>query len=401
MDNVVKKMKIALVHDYLKEYGGAERVLETLHEIWPEAPIFTTVYLPEFLGPHRDRSEKWDIRPSILQRIPFKEKLISPFRIIAPFIFRSLDLWKYDVVIVSATGAYSSNLITKGKAIQICYCHTPPRYLYGYRTAREWKKYWPIRILAEISNHFLRILDFKSAQNVDYFVANSKEVAARIKKYYCRDAKVIYPPVEIQTPDVAIEFNIGCGLASHIGGGGYFLAGGRLAKPKRVDLAIVACTKIKLPLKVFGKEFAGYGEELKKIAGPNVEFLGEITDEEKWRLMAGAKAFIFPAEEEDFGITPVEAMAAGTPVIAYRSGGVVESVIEGKTGVFFDPPSRKASEGRGEPTVESLVRAIKKFEKMEFKPKDCIRQARKFSKERFKSGMRKFVENVYLQRHDK
>lgn len=361
-------MKIALVHDYIKEYGGAERVLEALHEIWPKAPVYTTVYLPEYLGPHKERLSHWNIRPSVLQGVPLKNKLISPFRIIAPLIFENMDFSKYDAVIVSATGAYNPNLIKKGKATQICYCHTPPRYLYGYPTARNWKNNVIFRFFGEIANHFLRIVDFNSAQNVDYFLTNSNEVAARIEKFYRRDSTVIYPPVDM--PE----------LKEKIKKGNYYLAGGRLARPKRVDLAVKACKRLNLPLKIFGKEFAGYGEELRQAAGPTIKFLGEVTDEEKFKLMAGARAFIFPAEEEDFGITPVEAMAMGTPVIAFRSGGVKESVIEGKTGIFFD-----------ESSVESLVKAIKKFNQMKFKPEDCREQAKKFSKERFMTAFKKTV----------
>ena len=175
-------MKIALVHDYIKEYGGAERVLEALHEIWPTSPVYTTVYLPEFLGPHKERFKSWDIRTSFLQYIPLKEKLISPFRIIAPFVFKRFDFSRFDVVIISATGAYSPNGIKikdqrskiksttqKSKVlnnnytlyakrylpIHICYCHTPPRYLYGYATAREWKKNIIFRVIGEIGNHIL------------------------------------------------------------------------------------------------------------------------------------------------------------------------------------------------------------------------------------------------------
>ena len=367
-------MRIALVHDYIKEYGGAERVLETLHEIWPKAPVYTTVYLPKFLGPHRARFAKWDIRTSPLQWIPMKGKLISPFRVIDPWIFKSWDFSKYDVVIVSATGAYTPNLIKKGKAVHICYCHTPPRYLYGYPTARNWKNNAVFRVLGEVANHFMRMTDFEAAQLPDYFIANSKEVAARIEKFYRRDSTVIYPPADI--PSINHQ-----PLA--INRRGYYLAGGRLARPKRVDLAVKACTKLKLPLKVFGKEFAGYGEELRKMAGSTVEFLGEISDEEKFRVMAGAKAFIFPAEFEDFGITPVEAMAVGTPVIALFSGGVKETVIEGKTGIFFD-----------EPTVKSLSSAIRSFDKSihrSITSEACIRQAQKFSKERFKKEVFRFI----------
>src|SRR3989344_1952346 len=198
-------MKIAIVHDYIKEYGGAERVLEALHELYPEAPVYTSVYLPQFLGPHRERFEGWDIRESWVRFLPFRAKLISPLRLIATFVFRSFDFSEYDVVIVSATGAYTPNMIRiknhelrikenqeqktndqRPKTIHICYCHTPPHYLYGYATAREWKKNPYIRVIGEIMNHFLRMVDFKSAQNVDFFIANSEEVASRIKKFYRR-----------------------------------------------------------------------------------------------------------------------------------------------------------------------------------------------------------------------
>src|SRR3990172_13084850 len=201
-------MRIAFVHDYIKEYGGAERVLEALHEIWPTSPVFTTVYLPEFLGPHKERFKDWNIKTSFLQYLPLKEKLISPFRLVAPLVFKTFDLSKFDVVIISATGAYTPNTIkvksqpssraqVEGKSkvkstVHICYCHTPPRYLYGYSTAREWKKNLIFRVIGEIGNHFLRLIDFKSSQNVDYFIANSKTVAGRIKKFYRREAEVIY-----------------------------------------------------------------------------------------------------------------------------------------------------------------------------------------------------------------
>lgn len=367
------------MHDYIKEYGGAERVLEALHEIYPRAPVYTTVFLPEFLGPHKDRFKNWNIHTSWLQYIPFKEKLISLFRIVAPLIFSNWDFSKYDVVVVSATGAYTPNLIRKGRALHLCYCHTPPRFLYGYPTAREWKNNVIYKVLGEITNHILRMIDFKSAQNVDCFIANSKNIVARIKKFYRREAVVIYPPVVVgkikQARHNARE---------------YFLAGGRLARPKRVDLAVVACTKLSLPLKVFGKEFAGYGDELRKLAGANVEFLGEVTEEEKWELMAGAKAFIFPAEEEDFGITPVEAMACGTPVIALRSGGVVESVILDKTGLFFDQPN-----------TDSLVNALRQFETKQWDRAAIARYAQRFNKERFKREISAFVKQCLIKENKK
>ncbi len=366
-------MKIALVHDYLKEYGGAERVLEALHEIWPKAPIYTTVFIPRFLGPHRKRVEKWNVKPSFLQYIPMKGKLLSPFRFIGPLIFKSMNLKEYDVVIVSAAGTYTSpNFINVGpKTLHVCYYHTPPRYLYGYPTAASWQDAWwkkGLYVLGKIPMHFLRMADFKAAQRPDFVLANSKEVAARIEKFYRRKAKVIYPPVDIPKKLIKPKKK------------NYYLAGGRLARPKRVDLAVKACTELELPLKVFGKNFAGYGDELRKMAGPTVEFMGEVTDKKKWELMAGAKAYIFPAELEDFGITPVESMAAGTSVIAFRSGGVMETVIDGKTGVFFD-----------EASTVSLIKGIKKFEKSNIKSEDCLKQAKKFSTERFKKEMETFI----------
>jgi len=361
-------MKIAIVHDYIKEYGGAEKVLEELHNLFPKAPIYTTVYLPKFLGPHRKRFKKMDIRTSVLQYIPFKSKLISPFRLLAIPIFKLWNFSKYDFVIVSATGAYQPNLINKGKAKQVCYCHTPPRYLYGYSTARNWQKLPGINILASIANHFLRMVDFKSAQNVDLFIANSREVRSRIEKFYRKNSVVVYPPVSLSTKQKSIKK------------GNFYLAGGRLARPKRVDLAIRAANKLKLPLVVFGKGFAGYGKELKKIAGKTIKFVGEVSEKEKIKLMSQAKAFIFPAEEEDFGITPVEVMSVGTPVIAFYSGGVKESVIEGKTGIFFKKHS-----------VDSLISAIKKFEKIKIDSKGCIKQSLNFSKDNFDKKIKKII----------
>lgn len=378
-----KKMRVALVHDYLKEYGGAERVLEMLHEIWPDAPIFTSVYLPDYLGPHRERVRKWEVKPSFLSSIPLKAKLISPFRLVTPLVFRKMDFDDYDVVIVSATGAYSPNSIKKGKALHICYCHTPPRYLYGYPTARDWKKNLFFRVAGESANHFLRIEDYNSSKNVDHFIANSKETASRIKKFYRRGAEVIYPPVDIPTKgSVSKKRKLK----------DYYLAGGRLARAKRVDLAIEACIGLGLELKVFGKEFGSYGSKLKEKYGSKVEFLGEITDKEKFRLMSEAKAYIFPSEHEDFGIAPVESMSVGTPVIAYRSGGVVETVIEGKTGVFFDHP-----------TIESITSVVRRFESKEYQgisSEECRVQARKFSREKFKRKMLDLVRGKIGRRID-
>jgi glycosyltransferase involved in cell wall biosynthesis len=370
-------MKIAIVHDYLKEYGGAERVVETLLEIWPDAEVFTTVYSPEFLGPHRERVEKWKIHTSFLNKIPLKNKLISAFRLFGPWVFKCFDLSKFDVVIVSQSGTYvSPNIIKKSKkTIQVTYCHTPPRWLYGYKVAGNWdrgvKKI--IRdIIGPIPMALFRIADLKAAQLSDYYIANSQEVSDRIKKFYGRDSIVIYPPVEI--PAASIK--------STEGESGYYLAGGRLARSKHTELAIEAANKLKFPLKIFGRSFSGFGKELQEIAGPTVEFLGELSEEDKWKYYKNAKAFLYPSEDEDFGIQAVESMAVGTPVVGYGKGGVLETVIEGKTGILFDSL-----------TVSSLISAIKRFENTKISSDACVEQAKKFSKERFKSEMRGFVES--------
>ncbi|MBI2032196.1 MAG: glycosyltransferase [Candidatus Levybacteria bacterium] len=263
-------------------------------------------------------------------------------------------------------------------AVQICYCHTPPRYLYGYETARDWKKSYTSVVIGTIAIHILRMFDFKYSKNVDYYIANSEETRRRIQKFYRRDAAVIYPPVEIKNHESRIM---------NQGKGEYYLTGGRIARAKHTDLILEAFAKNGLPLKIFGKGFAGFEEELRKKFGKykNIEFLGEVGDEEKDELMKGAKAFVFASEDEDFGIVPVEAMMAGTPVIAHRSGGVLETVIEGETGLFFD-----------EFSVESLNNAIKKFETLRraqgmFDSAKIKQHAQKFSKERFEREIKEFV----------
>ncbi len=368
-------MKIALVHDYIKEYGGAERVLETLHEIYPDAPIYTSLYFPEFLGPHKERFKKMDIRTSWMQRVPFAYKLISPLRLLSPIAFKTLDLSEFDVIIVSQTGAYFPNLIQKSKKQKlITYCHTPPRYLYGYKTARDWKKHKVLAAFAEVANHFLRMVDFNASKNVDRFIANSQEVASRIQKFYRRDAAIIYPPVDIHRESK---------VASSKKSTNYYLAGGRLARAKGMDVIIDAFIKNGKPLKIFGKGFAGFEDELKaKISDQksSIEFVGEVSDEEKLELMKGAKAYVFASYDEDFGITPVEAMSIGTPVIAYKSGGVQETVVDGKTGIFYSPN-----------TPDSLVEAVKKFEKLKINSEECHKQADKFSRERFMENIKTLI----------
>jgi glycosyltransferase involved in cell wall biosynthesis len=367
-------MRVALVHDYLVEYGGAERVLEALHEIWPKAPLYTAYFNPRGLGPHAKKFDDWEIKISWARYLPGLPEMLSPYRLFAPLFFESFDFSDFEVVISSTDSYFAKSIITKPETLHICYCHTPPRALYSYPVGFQWRKFFPTRVFSKISTHFLRIIDYLAAQRVDFFIANSKNTAARIKKFYRREARVIYPPVDVEKIRNS-KFEIR-------NSGDYFLFVSRLGKEKRADLAVRACSKLALPLRVVG----GGPEEkrLKTIAGSTVEFLGHLSDERLWQAFADCQAVIFPAEEQDFGIVPVEAMAAGKPVIALAQGGVLESVIPGKTGEFFEKP-----------TVESLIEVLKSFDVTKYQGKDCRKQAEKFSKARFKKAMKKFVEQKW------
>ncbi|MDO8503944.1 MAG: glycosyltransferase [bacterium] len=382
-------MKVALAHDFLTEYGGAERVLEALHEIWPDAPVYTAFCDPDGLGPHKERFANWKIKTSWAQHVPFFKKLYSPLRFLAPYLW-NFDFSKYDVVISSTNMYFAKNIPTSRKAsrgkpaVHICYCHTPARALYGYATQRDWKKRWYIRIYVSLVNHFLRIMDFKAAQKPDFFIANSKEVQARIKKFYRRDSTVIYPPVEVSK----------VGKVPKVSKGEYFLSVGRLGAAKRVDVGIKAAQKAGVPLKVVG---TGIEEEsLKKMAnstsprlrGASVEFLGEVSDEELAKLYAGCKAVLFLAQDEDFGIVPVEAMAYGKLVIAAASGGVVESVVDGVTGILLPEPL----------DVDELAKVLGKFDPKKFDSDKIRHHAEKFSKERFKKEIKEFVQKKYKKK---
>lgn len=391
-------MKIALVHDYLGEFGGAERVLEALCEIWPEAPIYTAFYRK---GSAYERFKDRKIVTSWAQKVPFFAKYLhSPLRFLAPWIWGSFDFSEYDVVVSSASWYVTKGLKRRDqkletrdksretrveKPMEICYCHTPPRYLYGYPTSVNWRKYWPVRMYALIVNHFMRVYDYEAAQRVDWFIANSKEVQARISKFYRRDSVVIYPPVDVdryQKLETRDQKNTSLSSLDT----GYFLVVSRLVGAKNVDLAVKVCGKLGLPLKVVGS--GRQMEELKRLGTRDqrpgesmVEFLGDVSDEELVGLYKGCKAVIFPASQEDFGLVPVEAMAAGKPVIALAQGGVLETVVDGKTGVLFD-----------EPTMESLSKAINKFEKHgKWNGRAIKRHAEKFGKDRFKREILEFV----------
>lgn len=373
-------MKIALVHDYLKEYGGAERVLETLHEIYPEAPVYTSFVDWGNLGPHADRLKKWNIKKSWMHYLWPIKKLHSPLRFLTPLVWKYFDFSGFDVVISSSGWYMSKGITVPEKCTHICYLHHPPRHLYGYTTSIEWQKYPLVRIYASIVNHFLRIYDFESSQKVNYFIVNSKETQKRCWKFYRRDSIVIYPPVETQSSNVKAQ-NQNSKLKTRE----YYLCVSRLARAKHIDLAISACQKLGVPLKIVGK---GRDEEYLKsqVAShkSQVEFLGEVNDDELDKVYQGAKALIFPSVDEEFGIVSVEAQAHGVPVVGLRSGGIPETLIEGKTGVLFD-----------ELTVESIILAIKQLEKLKINKEDCIKNSQRFSKERFIKEIKQFVNHCY------
>lgn len=365
-------MKIALVHDYLREYGGAERVVEVLHELYPQAPLYTAFVDWEALGEFAGKFKNWDIRTSWVDRNFLVKKFHSPLRFLTPLIWESFDLRGFDVVISSSGWYMCRGVVTRPETVHISYIHHPPRNLYGYPTGT--KPNAVVSAYAVLINPFLRVYDFATAQRVDELVANSQTTRERIKKFYRRESTVIYPPVEVGSSQSAVRSKKE----------NYYLSVGRLTYAKRVDLAIEACNKLNLPLKIVG---SGKEESyLKSIAGPTIEFLGTVSDEQLAKLYSGARALIFCALEEDFGMVPVEAMGHGVPVIGLKQGGVIETVIEGKTGLFFEKPE-----------VEEVVKVVKKFEKLKFEPqviKNCVQ---KFSKEVFKQKMKVFVEEKYSQ----
>ncbi|MDZ4209876.1 MAG: glycosyltransferase [Candidatus Curtissbacteria bacterium] len=396
-------MKVALVHDFLTEYGGAERVLEALHEIYPKAPVYCAYHDPVSLGVNAKKFKNWKIITSWGTKLPFWRKLISPYRIFSKSFFEHFDLSEYDLVI-SSSNAYMAKAVKVPNGVHICYCHTPPRFLYGYPTALNWRKNPLLRPVGEVINHFMRVWDFEIAQDVNFFIANSKEVQGRIKKFYRRDSEVIYPPVDIKW---LTAYSLQQTAVSGKQSASYFLVVSRLVASKNVEIAVEVCKKLKLPLKVVGggKELVS----LKKLAADitpkltdrskkvkreegTVEFLGEVSDKELVELYQNCRAVIFPASQEDFGLVPVEVMAVGKPVIANAEGGVLETVIDwpagkGKcTGVYFDPP-----------TVGSLTLALNNFMDIEkkgyFDAKFIQKHAQKFSKERFKREIAKFVES--------
>lgn len=362
-------MKVALVYDRVNKWGGAERVLLALHELFPDAPLFTSVHHPE----SSSWAKAFQIKPSFLQKIPFASSRHEFLPILMPIAFESFSFDEYDLVI-SVTSEAAKGIITKPGTVHICYCLTPTRYLWsGYDTYFANK---PLKFLTKPFVVALRKWDKAAAHRPDKIIAISHEVRKRVKEYYGREAVVVYPPVMLPlTRDQQIDKKQT---------GEYFLIVSRLSKftkYKRIDIAIEAFNELKLPLKIIGE--GSWKNELQAKAGPSIEFLGKVSDKDLATYYQNSKALIFPGIE-DFGLTMVESQQFGKPVIAFRGGGALEIIQEGKTGMFFDTQTKKA-----------LVAAVLYFQKNAFDPKAAQKQAEQFSKAEFKKHFLTVVKELF------
>ena len=350
-------MRVAIVHDDLVQWGGAERVLVGICELFPEAPIYTLAYdrgnknLVERFGNKK-------IITSFIERIPFWKVLFKALLPLHGIAFEQFDFSQYDLVI-SQTTRFAKGIITKPETIHVCYCHTPPRFLWNFSGEKRFKN-------LSLYFKFLRRYDLVASHRVDRFLAGSENAEKRIKEVYGVESVALHPFVDFNTKEVSFD-------------GGYYLIIARLNKYKRVDIAVRAFNKNGRRLKVVG-EGPEFGK-LRRLAKDNVEFLGVVPDELLTNLLAGCKALIV-CGEEDFGLTSLEAQYFGKPVIAFGEGGARESVIEGKTGVFFD----RQNQG-------SLQEGIARLENLKIDPQDCKKQAKRFSKEEFK---KKLLSNLTL-----
>ncbi len=357
-------MKVALVYDRVNKWGGAERVLLAFRKIFPQADLFTSVY--------NKKKAPWanvfNVKTSFLQNFPFAKSSHQLYATLMPVAFESLNFDGYDLVI-TITSESAKGIITKPGTLHICYCLTPNRYLWS--SYNDYFKNPLLRFFSKPAVLYLRAWDKVAAQRPNEFIAISTAVQDRISKYYNRDSVVIYPPLQFPINDQKSMIKNQ--------NTGYFLVVSRLERIsyKKIDIAIKACNKLKLPLKIVG---VGTGErELKKLARPTVEFLGQLTDEKLSYYYKNCKALLFPGIE-DFGLVMVEAQAFGKPVIAFRGGGAVDIIQEGVTGEFFD-----------EQTPDSLSRVLVKFEDNSYNSKLCRENAQRFSFERFEKDFREFL----------
>jgi len=359
-------MKLAIVHDFLNQFGGAERVVGCFTRIFPEAPIYTSIY---FKKSTFNFFTKKHIKTSFMQKIPGINKHYRKFFFLYPFAFRSFDLDEYDIILTSSSSF--ANYVKKGSSsIIISYCYTPARFLWNSNRYLK-REHIPkvVKLLIKPLIYNLRKRDIEASKNIDYFITISNYIKKKIKDVYKRDAYVFYPPIEVERYRFCKEKE------------DFYLIVSRLKGYKRVDIAVNAFNVLKKKLVIVGT-----GEEevyLKKIAGPTIEFTGRVSEEKLLDYYSRARALIFTGVE-DFGLTPVEAQASGTPAIAFRGGGALETVLEGKTGIFYDRP---------EPG--SLVKAVMDFEKIKIDPLACRENALRFDFKDFKNSFTQFLEKVY------
>lgn len=361
--------RVAIVCDWLTTWGGAERVIHTLSELYPNAPIYTSLYNPKVLPQFKDKK----VITSFIQKIPFAVKKYPFMLPLMPYAFESFDFTGFDIVI-SSSHSCAKGIITQPSTLHITYCHSPTRYLWDacHDYFLSYRVPFGLRTWAKRLLHRLRIWDRAAADRVDVYTTNSKYVSRRISKYYRRDSTVVYPAMEKSFEHLEPKPH-----------GNYYLAVGRLAPYKRFDLIIEAFNKLSLPLVIVG---GGKDEKrLKKMAGRFITFTGKISDDELKNMYKNAIALIFP-QIEDFGITPLEAMAAGKPVIAYGEGGATETVLPNKTGVLFK-----------EQTVDSLAQGVLDSQNITWNPNEIAAHARTFSEKRFKEEFKKVVDSEWTK----
>jgi glycosyltransferase involved in cell wall biosynthesis len=358
-------MKVALVHDYLVDAGGAERALLELHRVFPDAPIYTSIYsppttMPEFVG--------CDLRTSFLQILRPTRRDYKRLLPLYPIAFASLDLSSYDVIVSSSSG-FSKCIRPRVSAAHVCYCYTPPRFLYRWHGYREQERLGsPTSRLVAGIRPYLQWWDQTGARRVDRFVAISETVRDRIAQSYSRPAAVVYPPIELDGVRVSLHRD------------DFYLIASRLLPYKRIDTAVEAFTNLGRPLVVVGD--GPDRARLEAMSGPTVSFRGRVSESALQDLYQRCRATVVPGEE-DLGLTPLEANAAGAPVIALGLGGARETVISNVTGVLYP-----------EPTVSALTQAVSKFETIRFDVGSVRRHAERFSRNRFRQGILAAVEEA-------
>ena len=359
-------MKVAIVHYWLVGMRGGERVIEALCDLYPQADIFTHVYVPDMIS---EKIRKHKIIPSFINSLPRAPRMYKTYLPLMPMALEHFDLRGYDLIISSESGP-AKGVLAPANAVHVCYCHTPMRYIWSmyhdYRDGAGWLR----RAMMPMISHYLRMWDVTSAHRVDSFVANSATVAARIRRYYGVSAEVIYPPVDIEAFQVAESTKIG----------DFYLMVGELVSYKRPDLAVEAFNKMGAKLVVIGG--GEMLDELRRIAGPTVSILGQQPFEVLRDHHARCQALVFPGEE-DFGMVPVEAMASGRPVIAFGRGGAMETVVDGETGIFF-----------GEQSVEAIAAAIERFRNFTVDSTKISEHARKFGTDHFLAKFKKHVDSL-------